>query len=95
MDMYEDINMKLQNIRILLRQVYVPTVVAEGYEVESEEVLLKQVRIVYVNQDNVRYTFLQETQDMGQHINTENTEQKVYKTLFGDAYYTENMGEFN
>ena len=77
-----------------IETVYVPTVVAEGYEVESEEVLLKQVRIVYVNQDNVRYTFLQETQDMGQHINTENTEQKVYKTLFGDAYYTENMGEF-
>ena len=76
-----------------IEAVYVPTVVAEGYEVESEEVLLKQVKIVYVNQNNIRYTFFQETQDMGQHINTENTEQKVYKTLYGDAYYSENMGE--
>ena len=76
-----------------IETVYVPTVVAEGYEVESEEVLLKQVKIVYVNQNNIRYTFFQETQDMGQHINTENTEQKVYKTLYGDAYYSENIGE--
>ena len=93
LDMYEDIYSETTEYPDTIEKVYVPTVVAEGYEVESEEVLLKQVRIVYVNQDNTRYTFLQETQDMGQHINTENTEQKVYKTLFGDAYYSENMGE--
>ena len=93
LDMYEDIYSETTEYPDTIEKVYVPTVVAEGYEVEFEEVLLKQVRIVFVNQDNVRYTFLQETQDMGQHINTENTEQKVYKTLFGDAYYSENKGE--
>ena len=77
-----------------IETVYVPTVVAEGYEVEFYETLLKQVRIVYTNmKSNTSYTFVQATQDMGQHINTENTEQKVYKTIFGDAYYSENMGE--
>ena len=78
-----------------IETVYVPTVVAEGYEVESEEVLLKQVRIVYVNKERgTSYTFLQETQDMGQHINTEDTQYKKYKILFGDAYYSEKMEEF-
>lgn len=93
LDMYEDIYSETTEYPDTIEKVYVPTVVAEGYEVESEEVLLKQVKIIYVNNDITRYTFLQETQDMGQHINTENTEQKVYKTLFGDAYYSENMGE--
>lgn len=76
-----------------IEKKYVPKKVADGYEVVTEEIHLKQTRIIYKNKDNLSYTYLQQTQDIGQHINTEDVKYEICETFFGKAYYCRNLGE--
>ena len=77
-----------------IEKKYIPTKVAEGYEEVVRDNFNKQVRIIYVDGENHIYTYMQETQDMGQHINTEDTKYESVDSLYGKTYYCENEGEF-
>ena len=71
-----------------------PTKVAEGYEEVARDELSKHIRIIYVNNNKeTMYSYIQQTQDMGQHINTEDTKYEKLDTSYGRAYYCDNEGE--
>lgn len=91
LDMYEDIYSETTEYPDTIEKVYVPTVVAEGYEEVDSTVTTKQFDIVYKN-DNKFYTFVQQTIDIGRHINTEDTNYTTFNTGYGKAYYCNNLG---
>ncbi len=92
LDMYEDIYSETTEYPDTIEKVYVPTVVAEGYEEVYREEMSKQISIVY-QKGREFYTYIQQTQDIGSHINTEDTQYEECQLAFGEAYYCENIGE--
>lgn len=77
-----------------IEKKYVPTKVAEGYEEVAREETSKRFIVIYDNLNGLEYVYMQQTQDMGQHINTEDTKYKVIETMYGRAYYCENVGAY-
>lgn len=76
-----------------IEKKYVPKKVADGYEEVVKQDYIKQFIIIYDDGNNHSYVFKQETQDVGQHINTEDTKYVQCDTLYGIAYYCKNLGE--
>lgn len=91
---YEDVYSEDTEYPSTIEKKYVPTKVTEGYEEVAREELSKHIRIIYVNNNKeTMYTYIQQTQDMGQHINTEDTIYEKLDTSYGRAYYCDNEGE--
>lgn len=92
---YEEVDREGVDYPQTIEKKYVPTKVAEGYEEVARDELSKQIRIIYLDNDNkeAMYIYTQQTQDMGEHINTENTMYEEINTVYGRAYYCENLGE--
>lgn len=78
----------------VIEKNYIPKQIAKGYTEIKREILQKQIRIVYVDDRKNIYTYTQQTQDMGQHINTEDTKYDIFFTSYGKVYYCENLGEY-
>lgn len=91
---YEDVYSEDTEYPSTIEKKYVPTKVAEGYEEVARDELSKHIRIIYVNNNKeTMYSYIQQTQDMGQHINTEDTKYEKLDTSYGRAYYCDNEGE--
>ena len=91
---YEEVDREGVDYPQTIEKKYVPTKVAEGYEEVARDEYLKQNIIIYEeNEEKKQYTFSQKTQDMGEHINTENTIYEKIDSAYGVAYYCENEEE--
>lgn len=92
---YEEVDGESVAYPETIEKKYIPTKVAEGYEEVYREELSKQITIIYDDKSrNLQYIYTQQTQDMGQHINTEDTKYEEVDTMYGKAYYCENVGEY-
>lgn len=92
LDMYEDIYSETTEYPDTIEKVYVPSVVAEGYEEVDRSMVSKQIRITYCDDNEQEYVYMQQTRDIGLHINTEDTYYTFYETEYGRAYYRNNLG---
>lgn len=90
---YEEVYSEDTEYPSTIEKKYVPTKVAEGYEEVARDEVSKEVVILYENNEKMQYVFSQKTQDMGQHINTENAKYEKLDTSYGRAYYCDNEGE--
>lgn len=92
---YEEVDREGVDYPQTIEKKYVPTKVAEGYEEVARDELSKQIRIVYLGNDKKEgiYVYTQQTEDMGQHINTEDTEYEIVEMVYGIAYFCQNIGE--
>lgn len=91
---YEEVDREGVDYPQTIEKKYVPTKVAEGYEEVARDELSKQIVIEYENSfKNVQYIYWQQTQDMGEHINTENTVYLKTNTAYGTAYYCKKLDE--
>lgn len=91
---YEEVDGESVAYPETIEKKYIPTKVAEGYEEVAREEMSKQIRIIYADNEKHIYTYTQQAQDMGQHINTEDTKYEVVDTMYGKAYYCKNVGEY-
>lgn len=91
---YEEVNRESVDYPQTIEKKYVPAKIAEGYEEVARDEVSKQIVIEYENYvKNVQYVYWQQTQDMGQHINTEDTTYIKINTSYGMAYYCEKMNQ--
>ena len=90
---YEEVDRECVDYPQTIEKKYVPTKVAEGYEEVARDEVSKEVVMLYENNEKRQYVFSQKTQDMGQHINTENAKYEKLDTAYGRAYYCDNEGE--
>ena len=92
---YEEVDREGVDYPQTIEKKYVPTKVAEGYEEVARDEMSKQIRIVYLGNDKKEgiYVYTQQTEDMGQHINTEDTEYEIVEMVYGIAYFCQNIGE--
>lgn len=90
---YEDVYSEDTEYPSTIEKKYVPTKVAEGYEEVARDCYDKQIIIIYDTSKKLEYIYIQQTQDMGQHINTEDTKYEKLDTAYGKAYYCDNEGE--
>lgn len=90
---YEEVDREGVDYPQTIEKKYVPTKVAEGYEEVARDEMSKQIRIEYIQSKAYSYVYMQETKDMGQHINTEDTTYQAIITTYGKAWFCENLGE--
>lgn len=91
---YDEVDEKNITYPKTIEKKYIPTKVAEGYEEVVREEMSKQILIEYRSSmfEN-DYVYWQQTQDMGEHINTEDAKYKEIDMIYGKAYYCKNEGE--
>lgn len=90
---YEDVYSEDTEYPSTIEKKYVPTKVAEGCEEVARDEVSKQMRIIFSNAKGATYIYTQQTQDMGQHINTEDAKYEIIETVHGPVYFCQNMGE--
>lgn len=91
---YDEVDEKNITYPKTIEKKYIPTKVAEGYEEVVRDNFSKQIILTYEDKNENEYIYLQQTQDMGQHINTEDTKYESIDSLYGKAYYCKNESEF-
>lgn len=72
-----------------IEKKYVPEKVAEGYEEVAREAAEKYIKIFYTNLGDKFYSYMQQTQDLGTHVDIERSQYKDCSLIYGVAYYLE------
>lgn len=91
---YEEVDREGVDYPQTIEKKYVPTKVAEGYEEVARDELSKQIRIIYKDNKEKIYTYIQQNTRYGAAYKIQmDTIYELIETSYGKAYYCENIGE--